>query len=436
MKYTQTSVAVFVFSTVFANAANAAPYPVTSDQDNVTIIGTQGAGYDLDLLAKDAVIGLQTANSAYTNADAAQTTANQAQADATLAGLKADTANSLATQAGKDALDASALANTANNKADQALQQNVVNGSNINTLQNDVGNLKGEVSNVDQEAKLAGALADTADQKADTAIQGVLKNGSDIIAVGTKADKAETDAVVAGAKADTALTTANTAQGTAEHAEITATDARNKADNAQTSANTAVTSASEANTKADANTATLATKVDTTTFKTDLDRQDKALQTASDKATQAYNTGIYAQSLAADAQTVAAANKTAVANVQARTKANETAIQNHAIQLANHEQRITALENENNAKFSSLEKQQNEDRKEYRAGIAGVGAIAGLHYVDTDNAVAVGAANFKDAQGYAIGYRHKFTEKVAATLSTSGTSNGDELVAASASFGW
>ncbi|MEB6618578.1 YadA C-terminal domain-containing protein [Enterobacter roggenkampii] len=205
-------------------------------------------------------------------------------------------------------------------------------------------------------------------------------------------------------------------------------------------ANTAINKAQDtANTAQDgvnANTQALASKVDKSIFNADQDRQDHALQDAYDKATQAFNTGAYAQSLAVDAQTVAAANKAAVANVQSRQQTQEATIQNHSAQLANHESRITALESQNNAKFSSLENQQNEDRKEYRAGIAGAASLAGLHYVDTDNAVAVGAANFKDAQGYAIGYRHKFAENVAATLSTSGTSNGDEIVAASASYGW
>ncbi|HHA1478064.1 TPA: YadA C-terminal domain-containing protein, partial [Enterobacter roggenkampii] len=231
----------------------------------------------------------------------------------------------------------------------------------------------------------------------------------------TRVDKAESDAVLAGAKADTALTDATGAKAAADHAEITAINANNKAD---------------------ANTQALASKVDKSIFNADQNRQDQALQDASDKATQAFNTGTYAQSLAVDAQTVAAANKAAVANAQSRQQTQEATIQNHSAQLANHESRITALESQNNAKFSSLENQQSEDRKEYRAGIAGAASLAGLHYVDTDNAVAVGAANFKDAQGYAIGYRHKFAENVAATLSTSGTSNGDEIVAASASYGW
>ena len=205
---------------------------------------------------------------------------------------------------------------------------------------------------------------------------------------------------------------------------------------ANTAINKALDTANTAQDGVNANTQALAGKVDKSIFNADQDRQDNALQHASDKATQAFNTGAYAQSLAFDAQTVAAANKAAVANVQSRQQAPETSIQNHSAQLANHESRITALESQNNAKFSSLENQQNEDRKEYRAGIAGAASLAGLHYVDTDNAVAVGAANFKDAQGYAVGYRHKFAENIAATLSTSGTSNGDEIVAASASYGW
>ncbi|WP_333901622.1 YadA C-terminal domain-containing protein [Enterobacter wuhouensis] len=71
----------------------------------------------------------------------------------------------------------------AGNKAGQALQQNVVNGSTILTLQNDVGNLKGDISNVDREAKLAGVLADTANKKGDAALTGVAANGNAIITV-------------------------------------------------------------------------------------------------------------------------------------------------------------------------------------------------------------------------------------------------------------
>ncbi|HCB1454435.1 TPA: YadA C-terminal domain-containing protein [Citrobacter farmeri] len=131
-----------------------------------------------------------------------------------------------------------------------------------------------------------------------------------------------------------------------------------------------------------------------------------------------------------------ATNQVAVSDVQTKQKAQDSVIQTHTGQLANHETRITTLENQNNSRFSSMEKQQNDDRKEYRSGIAVAASIAGLHYVDTDNAIAVGAADFKSEQGYAMGYRHKFAENVAATVSYAGTSDGDSVVAASASLGW
>lgn len=279
-------------------------------------------------------------------------------------------------------------ANTAINTA-QDTANTAQDGVNANTQANAILNQKVDDNKADQTItdNKQNILIDNTNNKADAALQGVITNGQAIIDTNTRVDKAD----------------------------ITATNANNKAD---------------------ANTQALASKVDKSIFNADQDRQDHALQDAYDKATQAFNTGAYAQSLAVDAQTVAAANKAAVANVQSRQQTQEATIQNHSAQLANHESRITALESQNNAKFSSLENQQNKDRKEYRAGIAGAASLAGLHYVDTDNAVAVGAANFKDAQGYAIGYRHKFAENVAATLSTSGTSNGDEIVAASASYGW
>ncbi|WP_253377674.1 YadA-like family protein [unidentified bacterial endosymbiont] len=87
-------------------------------------------------------------------------------------------------------------------------------------------------------------------------------------------------------------------------------------------------------------------------------------------------------------------------------------------------------------RIKSVEDQQSNDRKEYRAGIAGAISISGLHYVDTDNSVAVGAGSFKDAQGYALGYRHKFSENVAATVAASETSKGDTAFSASAAIGW
>ncbi|WP_062779461.1 YadA C-terminal domain-containing protein [Kluyvera intermedia] len=212
-----------------------------------------------------------------------------------------------------------------------------------------------------------------AEKKGTTALLGVAQNGSDIIKL--QQDQDTQNQVISGVDKEAKL------------AGALADTADKKAD-----ANSQLIGGNTKN--INENRKALSSKVENTTFKTDQDRQD------------------------AD-----------ITNVQTQAKDNSG-------KLANHESRITRLESQNNARFSSVERQQNEDRKEYRAGIAGVGAIAGLHYVDTDNAVAVGAANFKDAQGYAMGYRHKFSENIAATMSASGTSNGDEVMAASASIGW
>jgi hypothetical protein len=110
-------------------------------------------------------------------------------------------------------------------------------------------------------------------------------------------------------------------------------------------------------------------------------------------------------------------------------------VASHAV--SNIASRQQSFEQSTNSRFSDIEKQQSDDRKEYRSGIAGVGAIAGLHYVEnTDNSVAVGAADFKDSQGYALGYRHKFADNAAATISAADTSNGDAVIAVSAAVGW
>lgn len=110
---------------------------------------------------------------------------------------------------------------------------------------------------------------------------------------------------------------------------------------------------------------------------------------------------------------------------------NQT-VSHNAMLSAGNAQRLDAVESHQ----SSLEQQQSDDRKEYRAGIAGAVAISGLHYTETDNSVAVGAGDFKDEQGYALGYRHRFSENVAATVAASETSNGDALYSASAAIGW
>ncbi|MBE4832297.1 YadA C-terminal domain-containing protein [Enterobacter cloacae complex sp. P47BA] len=207
---------------------------------------------------------------------------------------------------------------------------------------------------------------------------------------------------------------------------------------APNTANTSLTSAINANAKADANTNALTTKVDSNTFKADQDRQDQALQDASDKATQAINTGAYAQSLAVDAQTVAAANKAAVANVQSRQQAQETTIQNHSAQLKNHEERITALENESNNNFQNLKDDVDNNRKRAAVGVASVAAMSNIPQVTDSQTFAIGAgAGGYDSQGaVAIGISARVTDHIVTKASVGTGSFGGATYGAGVAFGF
>ncbi|MBN9880005.1 YadA C-terminal domain-containing protein [Enterobacter chengduensis] len=207
---------------------------------------------------------------------------------------------------------------------------------------------------------------------------------------------------------------------------------------ATNTANTSLTSAINANAKADANTNALTTKVDSNTFKADQDRQDQALQDASDKATQAINTSAYAQSLAVDAQTVAAANKAAVANVQSRQQAQETTIQNHSAQLKNHEERITALENESNNNFQNLKDDVDNNRKRAAVGVASVAAMSNIPQVTDSQTFAIGAgAGGYDSQGaVAIGISARVTDHIVTKASVGAGSFGGATYGAGVAFGF
>ena len=229
-------------------------------------------------------------------------------------------------------------------------------------------------------------------------------------------------------------------QGDLQKLTITVVDSQTPAATtipAQNTANTTLASATNANAKADANTNALTTKVDSNTFKADQDRQDQALQDASDKATQAINTGAYAQSLAVDAQTVAAANKAAVANVQSRQQAQETTIQNHSNQLADHEQRITELENQNN-NFKNLKDDVDNNRKRAAVGVASVAAMSNIPQVTDSQTFAVGAGvGGYDSQGaVAVGVSARITDHIVSKASVGAGSFGGATYGAGVSFGW
>ncbi|WP_407732508.1 hypothetical protein ACJJVG_08775 [Pseudocitrobacter faecalis] len=94
--------------------------------------------------------------------------------------------------------------------------------------------------------------------------------------------------------------------------------------------------------------------------------------------------------------------------------------------------------NYTDSQIQKVQKQQSADRKEYRGGIASVAAISGLHYTDnTANSIAIGAANFKNANGYAFGYKHQWQDKnISTTASVADSNSGDAVIAGSLSVGW
>lgn len=123
------------------------------------------------------------------------------------------------------------------------------------------------------------------------------------------------------------------------------------------------------------------------------------LQTA---VSQAQSTGDYAQSRADAAYANTQANRQVLDNTNKRVADNSK-------QLANHEQRITDLEANNQTNFNKLEKQQNRDRKEFRSGIAGAIALSQIPAVPTGQTVgfgmAVGTFNGENAVSAGVGAR-------------------------------
>ncbi|NUW58530.1 YadA-like family protein [Cronobacter muytjensii] len=152
----------------------------------------------------------------------------------------------------------------------------------------------------------------------------------------------------------------------------------------------------------------------------------------------AYSNSVYAQQQAVDAQNTAAANKSAVANVKARSEANSAAVQSHANTLANHESRITALESESNNAFRSLKSDVESNRKRAAVGIASVAAMSNIPQVtDSQNySVGVGVGS-NDAEGaVAVGFSARVSEHVVTKASVGAGSYGGATVGAGVSFGW
>ncbi|EGW0579051.1 hypothetical protein JGH65_004221 [Salmonella enterica] len=113
--------------------------------------------------------------------------------------------------------------------------------------------------------------------------------------------------------------------------------------------------------------------------------------------------------------------------------------QDNTDQILSHSRAIASNRDaiqQNSQKIDRLQSQQDTDRKAAKAGTANALAVSGLHYVDTDNSIAIGAGTYEGQNAGSIGYRHKFSQNVAATIAASQDSNGGTGAAASLAIGW
>ncbi|EJT3982455.1 YadA-like family protein [Salmonella enterica] len=116
----------------------------------------------------------------------------------------------------------------------------------------------------------------------------------------------------------------------------------------------------------------------------------------------------------------------------AQQQDNTDQILSHSRAIASNREAIQ----QNSQKIDRLQSQQDTDRKAAKAGTANALAVSGLHYVDTDNSIAIGAGTYEGQNAGSIGYRHKFSQNVAATIAASQDSNGGTGAAASLAVGW
>lgn len=246
------------------------------------------------------------------------------------------------------------------------------------------------------------AVATKADQSTVDAINATVKSNTTTISTTSQSVQKNTSAIAG----NTTNITNNTTNITNNTTDITALQAsQTKQDGEITTNATGVagnksaiaTETSRAAAAEQANTTAIAGKADTTALKADeqdISRNKSAIAantrtetnhftTLSAGVKQAQDTGAYAQARAEQAFANADANRRALDHTNQQVAANSK-------QLANHEARIQDLEANNQANFNKLESQQNKDRKEYRAGIAGAYSFASIPQAPSDQTAGLG----------------------------------------------
>jgi chromosome segregation ATPase len=157
----------------------------------------------------------------------------------------------------------------------------------------------------------------------------------------------------------------------------------------------------------------------------------QSISTLQSGVKQAEATGEYAQSRADVAFTHAEANKRALAATNQRVAADDA-------ELANHEQRISALESQNTGSLAKLKNQVDENRRRASAGISGVAAMANIPQVTNSQNFSVGAGvgTADSESALAVGFSARATENTVVKASVSDDSQHNFVAGAGVSYGW
>ncbi|NUN44012.1 hypothetical protein G4F99_20755 [Hafnia paralvei] len=243
-------------------------------------------------------------------------------------------------------------------------------------------------------------------------------------------------------RADTSEQNIRDVQGAAQTANDRASTLETRADGVEAVNAQQDSTLADHDTRITSNTSALNTKVDKQVFADDQARQDAALKSETTTRTsqvaklqsgvdQAQATGDYANSR------IDVANQNIEANRQASIATNKRVAANTA-QLANHEQRITTLEQNTSARFSDLNKQIDDNRKRASAGIAGVAAMANIPQVLEHQtfAIGAGAGNTDGESALAVGFSARASQNTVVKASVSNDTQHNFVVGAGVAFGW
>lgn len=131
------------------------------------------------------------------------------------------------------------------------------------------------------------------------------------------------------------------------------------------------------------------------------------------------------------------ANANIEANRQASAATNKRVADNTAA-IANHETRITSLEQQTSKGFSDLKRQIDDNKKDANAGIAGVAAMANIPQVtaNQDFSIGAGVGARGSEQAVAVGFSGRLTETVVTKVAVSTDTQSGWTVGAGVSYGW